>query len=359
MIRKKLIAVMMSMVCMVSVVGCISKTEEEPKKNITVLENKNETVYNEVALKKIDQYEGVRISDWLNEDTIIMTKDNKNLKTIQTESGDMYPQNLHLYELNNKNEKLLVGEDYHHSNGIFSPDKKHIFYVQALETFGTGFIVDAEGKNKVKVTQNEGISFGEGRWVDNNQVIFATNNRKVCLADVNGKVTELLTSSDGQFIDKPIKIGSKVYYLSAWNLMVFDMDTKETKQLQEGIWDIVLSPDKTQFMMVKNLGEKRQLMLTDLEGNEKYTLAEGTQIFGTSWSPDQSKVAYTIMTMENGQKGLFIADIKTKKITQISADIDQIADQIKWSPSSKKLAVSSVKRKENKNTCVTYVTTLK
>ncbi len=98
------------------------------------------------------------------------------------------------------------------------------------------------------------------------------------------------------------------------------------------------------------------LVLCDSEGNEQTELASGQQVFGTSWSPDGSKLAYSL-TAENpadDQNGVFITELESGEQTQLLGDIE-IADQLRWSPSGKKLLASASVLKDNKYEFTTYV----
>lgn len=368
MLRKKSVLIIISIVCIAAFTGCSSKQtgigDTNNKKQIKVIEGSNNGIYNSVALDKIDRYENVNGMDWLNEEKILVVKDNTNLgKVSELDDGTkVYSKNIYLYDLKDKSEKLLSGESFNHGNAKFSPDKKHIFYnrIENIDISATGFITTPEGNKSIKVTDENAIMSFQGEWADNENVIYATMEGKIYLTDLSGKATEIVNTKKRN-INSTIKIGNKVYYTTSdGKLIAYDLNTKDAKTLKENIIWIIPSPDKTQFAMVKRTGEtKMTLYITDLEGNEKTTLAEGIQIYGTNWSPDQKNIAYTVTSGESGKNGLFVADIKTKKITQISPDMQDIAEPIKWSPSSKKMLVSNVVAKDNKNTFVTTIITLK
>lgn len=76
-------------------------------------------------------------------------------------------------------------------------------------------------------------------------------------------------------------------------MKVYDVNTKETRNFVDGeVLDFQLSPDKNQFI-VDVYNEDKQvndLIVTDLDSKKIKVLDES--IFGSSWSPDGTKVSY-------------------------------------------------------------------
>lgn len=317
-----------------------SSVIEKNNKTITVLTKNEEVVTNSLALKKIDRYEGIRGTDWLNENTILIEQKNTDLpKTKVTEDRQLDRHiNLFTYDLRTKKSKVISGEEYDQVGAIISPDKKHIFYKQSTDgTTGTGYIIDINSKKKVKVSAVDKILAvsSEGRWINNNEIIYPTIDHQMYTADVKGKVVKIDPNTDAVYALKKKLGGIKVEW-------------------------VIPSPNKKKFAVVKKISKtKRELFITDANGKKTVTLAKGTQIFGSSWSPDSKTLAFSVVSEDKGERGLFVIDVNTKKITQLSTDLDDISGPITWSPSGKKLLVSKVIVKNNKNQFVTYVLTFK
>jgi TolB protein len=214
----------------------------------------------------------------------------------------------------------------------------HIFYKQSQDgNTGTGYIIDRFGKNKVKVSEPDMIfAFStEGRWVDNDRIIFSTLDQQMYIADINGSVNKVEPDSD----------------------IVYSLKKKLGDQAVE--W-VIPSPSENKFAIVRKITQtKRELFITDSKGRKAVTLAKGTQIFGSSWSPNSDTLAFSVISEDKGERGLFVVDVKSKKITQLSTDLDEVSGPITWSPSGNKLLVSKVIVKNNKNEFVAYVLTLK
>ncbi|KQL38787.1 hypothetical protein AN960_12465 [Bacillus sp. FJAT-25509] len=324
--------------------GCQSQNEdiviEKKHKKITVLTGNEEVVTNELALEKIDRYEGIRGTDWLDGHTILTEQKNMKLpKSVMTDNGDYtYHINLFSYDLNTNKSQVLASEEHDQVGAVISPDKKHIFYKQTEDgNSGTGYIINSEGTEKVKVSEPDAIyAFAtEGRWIDNQTIIYSTIFNQMYSANLNGRVKRIDPNSD------------KV------NLI-------RKKYNEQKVEWVIPSQDQKQFAIVRKIAAtKRELFITDENGRKTVSLATGTQIFGAGWSPNSKTLAFSVISEDKGERGLYVIDVKSRKITQLSTDLDEIAGPITWSPSGKKILVSKVMLKDNLNEFVTYVLTLK
>lgn len=313
---------------------------EKNHKKITVLTKDEEVVTNELALKKIDRYDGVNGTDWLSEDNILIEQKNIELpKTAMTYDGKYdYHMNLFSYDIHSKKSHAILGEEIGQIGPIVSPDKKYIFYKKSIDgTTGTGYIMDLSNKKSIKVSDIDKIfAFStEGRWINNNEIIYPTIDHKMFKADVHGNIVKIDPNSDIVYSLKNKFGGIKVEW-------------------------VLSSPNHKQFVIVRKISQtKRELFITDSLGRKSITLAKGTQIFGSSWSPNSKMVAYSVISENKGERGLFVIDVNSRKITQLSTDLDELSGPISWSPSGKKILVTKVLVTNNKNNFVTYVLSLK
>lgn len=86
--------------------------------------------------------------------------------------------------------------------------------------------------------------------------------------------------------------------------------------------------------------DKNVLVLTDLNGKIKSTLATGNQIYGLSWSANNSKLAYGVASNKKNNSGSYISDLKTGQQVKIVNDT-HFAAKLPWSPSGNKILVPS------------------
>jgi len=326
-------------------------------KKITVIKSDNTSDSNEIALQKINLIKNVRAFEWINEDTILISKENKDYPKIFTESGMIYPQNLYLYNLKTNQSKLILGSKNSMGNAVLSPDKKHVFYKEGIENL-TGFILNLETKQKIQVSPLDSIYPTEGQWVDNNNVVFSTLPEGIIyIANTKGKLTELANAKG--IASNTIKIKNDLYYTVGEKLYKQGVNSSNRKFLREDVDWIITSPNQSQFALVKHNSIKRTLTLADLNGNELLSFAEGTQIMGTSWSSDGANLAYTVASESNHNAGLFVVDTLSSKVVQLAVDIQYISDSVKWSPSGKRLLASNLITENNTRSFVSYIIDLK
>jgi len=313
-------------------------------KQIVVIDDKNNVAQSEIALGKILSFEDIRVLDWISEDVILVMKENKNMPQFQGESSMVYPKNFYEFNIKTKEEKLVAESELNMSNGILSPDKKHIFYKEGIEESLTGFIFNRETGKKIQVTERDSISSYEGQWLDNNNVILSSYSEgRILQVDVDGNRTELGRPAE-RLISSTMRIGNSIYYTTMdERFFIQDLDGNNRRLVMKNVVWIIPSPDRTKFAMVKRTAQtERTLYITDLEGKELLKLSKATQIYGVNWSPDQSKLAYITMEPDTNSGGLFVADAERGNVTQLSVDIKDAADPLRWSPSGKQVSITTM-----------------
>lgn len=318
-------------------------TIKEPGKTITVIEDSSqEESEPAIAVEKIDRYEKVNITDWLDEDTVIVSKENESLdKMSLAELSDQYPRNLYLLDINTKDYKLIKEQEEVFLDGaVLSKDKKNllyyeyslgdpVFYIMNMDTLkGYGIMGDPIGG---------AIS---AKWSDDETVIGAAYSGGVYLADRTGKIT-LVDDLKEEAIYLVEKINDNIYYNTLYDetLMKLDLSSNEKISLNmDQVYDTLPSPDGKLMLILQSDGTKNTMTAYDLESGEKIIIAEGVSLNGVSWSPDQRRITYNLKENENNTTAgsLYIYDMLTGESTQIAVDIDNLSTS--WSPSGEKLA---------------------
>ncbi|WP_232381003.1 TolB family protein [Paenibacillus tianjinensis] len=341
-----------------------SSGNTEPRKvvdksgtQITVMDNTSESVYTKLKLAGIDKVEGVRGMDWVNEDVIAVDKENRNLAPQRIEGTERYPHNLYLHTLSSGEETPLVEGDKNYGAVQLSPDKKYLLYKEAEDVVGLGYIMNLATGASVKVDEAP-FRMEEGGWADDGHVIYPSMDGTVYSVDVQGN-KETVVKPGEPYVHELGQSGNIIYYVTGeeMQLNAYDTETKQSKALKKNVVWAIPSPDGSKLAIVKRTQPGEMvLVLCDSEGNEQSELASGQQVFGTSWSPDGSKLAYSLIA-ENAaddQNGVFITTLETGEQTPLLGDIE-IADQLRWSPSGKKLLASSAVLKDNAYQITTYV----
>lgn len=317
--------------------------------SITVKDNTNASVYADLKLEDIQQIEGVRGQDWLSEDAVVVNRQNDAGEPTEFSDGEILPQGLYVHTLAGGKEKTIIADDTNWGGAKLSPDKKHLFYQEIFEMTGVGYIMDLETGESVQIADGREILI-DGAWLDDDHFVYGNIEGQLFQTDLSGKSEQLLDLADaGQRASGIQTVGDIVYYtgLNEQELFAYHTSTKELERFGSGILWAIPAPDGSQLALVKRTGETEMtLMLTDLAGNEKKTLATGTQVFGTSWSPDGKRLAYTVTSADDGSKdGFYISDVNTGEAFMISSDLADAGDAMKWSPSGTKIMVNKMDRK--------------
>ena len=340
-----------SLALLLTLTACGNKKEDnrtvikEPGKTITIIENDSkDIVESNISVERIDKYEGVEISDWFDEDNVIVSKENQELKKMDLEElSQYYPRNLYLYNLNTKEYKLVKKQENLFLGGaIFSKDKKHLLYYKYSLGDPSHFVMNMDTSKEFMISgENIGGAY-TANWDDNENVMGASFAGGAYVANTSGKIS-VIEELRGESFFLVEKIQDKIFYVinntPSSELWVLNLSTKEKKNLNiKNVDGITPSPDRKQMLVFQGSDSKRSMILCDAEGNNIKTIAEGTEVVGASWSPDQSKIAYSLKSASNGStsNGIYVYDMVTGKSTQIAVNVVNAGSS--WSPSGKKIA---------------------
>lgn len=298
---------------------------------------------------KVKRIDGIYPLGWLDEENIIIKKENKSKGIVEKDEGlKGYPVNIYKYNLKTGEESLLIGSNKDIEYAVVSPNRKHIFYVEGSELTGTGYIHNLNNNKCIQVTEQDEIAIGIGRWDDENSVIFFSYTKGgVFVASLNGDKRQIVPKSQA-FMRDPIRVGDKVYYVSdEYKLYKYDMVTKETKLLLQEIAEFIPSRSGEYFANVA-LGRK-SLDLRDSNGERKLNIHHGGGVGGFSWSPCGNKLAYLVSSDSNKGELLYIAHISSGKSVKLAENIPQSFPYIFWSPSGKKLLIPGYVKNDDKH----------
>ena len=370
----KLAGFITSLVVFTLVTGCSAKVVQHQEinsggKKVTILNAKpiakaeNIASVNDFGIEKIEIYSGVKGEDWLSDETILITKENLNLKPIKVFDQMSNIRNLYSYDLKSREEKSIYKNTEYMWMPIISPSKKYIFSENLKPDKSSGLILDING-NIIKlvddkITKGVNTSFNNAKWVDDVELI-VTSGESIYLVNVNYGISKIENIGRMQ-MDYAVKSGNKIYYISVEKKLIeYDINTKQKKVIKDNVLNFELSPGKDMFAIEKKISENKEaLVLIDIQGNEKTTLSVAKMIFGISFSPDQSKIAYVITSEDESKKGLYVADIASNKSVYVSPDFVGIENGLKWSPSSKKILTSIGEVKDMKLVDNTYVISIR
>ncbi|MBB3108470.1 TolB protein [Paenibacillus phyllosphaerae] len=358
--------------CIIAITGCsASKANEDrevitkPDKTITVVSSEPAKAEAGIDVGKIDKLDGVRGMDWISDELLVITKPNDQANQLTFEGTTRYPNNLYIRNVTTGADELLKQADLDQYAAIVSPDKKHLFFKQDDNGTVSGFIMDLSTREVVQ-TGTLPLGLVDAEWVDNERLLFTTESGDIARSDLTG-ATEIIVEAGHPATINTKQIGSTIYYIGP-NYTLYAYDTqataKEKKVLATDVVWFIPSPDGKQFAVVKKVNKdedplKMELVLTDTALKTKKSIAKGNQIFGTSWSPDGTRLAYTVMNSDGGTQGIYVADAVSGETKQITVDAQYVSDTLRWNQAGNKVMAVTSSFVDNAIKFVTYVTTLK
>lgn len=334
---------------------------EEPGDGIIDSENEStETDLDFISIEKIEKYEGMEITDWIDEQTVVLAKENQELgKMSLLENAEFYPRSIYVYNLGTKEFKTIKApKNLFLGGATLSLDKKHLLYYEYSIGDVAYYLMSLEDGEQSSVTEdNIGIAY-TAEWTDEQNVIGASYRGGAYMADTRGNQTQITELQEEQLFTVH-KIQGKIYYITtdspSHQVYMLDLMTKEKKNLQlENADGITLSPDGKQILVTQATGPTKRLIITDADGTIQSTITEGSDVTGASWSPNQQMIAYQHDSVINGvnSSGLYLYDVSTGKSIQIAQNVRYA--KIRWSPSGKKISVTELDER-NYNSSIIYI----
>ncbi|MGO4538038.1 TolB family protein [Paenibacillus sp. 2TAB19] len=315
---------------------------KKPGETITVIDDTGkEAGEPTVSVDKMKRYEKMEITDWLNEETVIVSKENTSLDKMKLEElSDSYPRSLYTYNLTTKQYELLK-EQANAFLGVasLSADKSHLLYSEFSLGDPVYHVMDLNTLDSFGIMGDPIGGAMSAHWSDDATIIGAAYSGGAYTASSTGSIAPLVGLTEEALVIAQ-KMKDRVYYTTNSNesLMVLDLGTKVKASMNlDHVYGVFPSPDGNQMLVLQANGSKNVLILCDADGGNQKTIAEGTELNGVSWSPDQRMIAYSEKADVNGVtvKGLYIHDLLTDKSTQLAVDIENASTS--WSPSSKAL----------------------
>lgn len=337
-----------SMISLLLIVSACSDNKDgnqviihEPGSSTTIIDEKGDEGADPViSVVQIEKYEGVEISDWLDEENIIVSKENDSLEKMGLlELSEFYPRSLYQYNINTKEYKLLKEkEDLNLGGATLSADKQHLLYYGNSLGDPSFYVLNLNTLESFGIHGDNIGAAMTASW-QGNEVVGTSYSNNAYMASPSGEIS-IFEGVDEESLFLVQKIKNNLYYNTFFDetLTVLNLASKEKKKLDLGaVYDVIPSPDESMMLIVQSNGTKNNLILSHIDGSNQKILAEGTEISGISWSPDQRMIAY--MMKDNSMvNGLNIYDMLTGESQQIAIDIQNSVTN--WSPSGEKLTFS-------------------
>ncbi|BCJ93913.1 hypothetical protein acsn021_14820 [Anaerocolumna cellulosilytica] len=335
------------LVLLLATTGCSAEREKvtvkEPGGSLTIIDNPESEVKDTgVNVIRIDPYEKLEITDWLDADTVIVSKENETLEKMSlAELSDSYPRSLYLYNLKTKEYELLQEDaDLNLGGAKLSSDKKNLLYYGNSLGDPSYYVLNLENRKSFGIIGEPVGNVGSANWADKDTVIGAGYMSGAYTASTDGKIT-IIKELEEKAIFVVQQIKDTIYYNTSDDntLMALNLTTKETVSLNlANVFSVYPAPDEKQILVLQYNGSQQVLLLCDMDGSNIKTIAEGLELGGISWSPDQRMITYSMKGEGSGTgtSGLYLYDLLTGEPTRIAVDVEGITTS--FSPSGKEFA---------------------
>lgn len=344
---KRLITAVITITLVLSMVACKKEedkvTVKEPGKTITIIDDSaKEETKPVLSVEKIDRYEKVNISDWFDENTVLVSKENESLdKMSLSELSEHFPMSLYFLNLTSKEYELIKEQKEVFLGGAaLSMDKKYLLYSEYSLGDPVFYVMNMDTKEGFGIIGDPIGGANSAKWADNETVLGASYGGGAYLADRTGNIS-LIDGLKEEALFLVEQLGDTIFYNTQYDSTLMKLDLKSNEKVNAGlgqVFNILPSPDGKQMLVLQSDGAKNTLLIYDNESGEKITIADGAEIKGVSWSPDQRRIAYNRMEDKNNTtvSSLYVYDILNGETTQIAVDIDSF--HTSWSLSGEKLA---------------------
>lgn len=300
-----------------------------------------------ISVDQIEHYEDIAIFDWLDEKSVIVSKENEALgKMSLDELADSYARSLYVYHLNTKEYQLIKEQkDTFLGEAALSSDKKHLLYSEFSLGDPAYHIMELATSKSFAIAGEPIGGAISAHWTDENTVIGPSYSGGAYAADISGKMTAI-GGLEGESLVIVQGMKDKIYYNTHSDeaLQVLDRNTGSKSKFNfDHVYRVLPSPQEDQLLIHQYNDPNHTLILSDAEGQNSRIIAEGTEVGSVSWSPDQQRIAYSLKSSENGTavNGLYVYDLVTGTSIRVAEDLENPATS--WSPSGKELAYTEWK----------------
>ncbi|MEK5495500.1 hypothetical protein MKZ24_32850 [Paenibacillus sp. FSL R7-0297] len=340
-----------------STAGAGTPTDPAPMaETVKSAEPTREAAGPELTPGEIVQYENISISDWLDEDTVVVSKENDKFGTMSlVELAGSLPKSLYFYHLDTEEYELIKEqENVFLGDAALSSDNRYLLYSEFSLGDPSYHVMDLGSKKTFSITGDDIAGAKSARWAEDDTVIGAAYSGGAFTASTSGKIAAV-EGLGGEGLIVVRQIQDKIYYTTNSNesLQTLDLNTKQKADLKIGrIGNVIPSPEGDQLLILQYQESGQTLLLTDTDGGNQKIIVEGAELGGISWSPDQRMIAYSMSADGNGtaSAALYVYDLESGKPAKVADDTGNLTTS--WSPSGKQLAYTEWSGDESSSSVV-------
>lgn len=218
--------------------------------------------------------------------------------------GEIMNQNLYLFDLKTKKEKLISIRKGQNSGATWSPDCKNLAFTVSINHDPDIYVLKSErhGYEFSPLVKRYGLDLEPSYSPDGEKLVFSssrTGNPEIYILDIKTKETKRMTyvnhynsspdwSPDGKKIvfaglDNPFKKGR-----SYFDLFLIDPNTKKIERLtinSRNNENPDFSPDGRHIVFTSTRNGSSDLYIINSDGTSERQITEGFDAFSPSWSP--------------------------------------------------------------------------
>ncbi|WP_305023950.1 TolB-like translocation protein [Paenibacillus lacisoli] len=248
-----------------------------------------------------------------------------------------------------------------------SPDQKHAFVTvfNKDKYDASGYMLDLGSGKSVEIALEPGIIKGD--WASRDSFTLADGSGSLLSIRTEGTVTPIPAKAAESGILDLRQRDRSLYTLDGdghLTLMPVNTPLQTTRLSQARVTDFDISRDNRYAAIIENMSpsgadtSQEVLRLIDLhKPDEGVVIARGTLVECPAWSPDGSKLAFSIYTAgSGGLNGTYFMDLSSSQVVPVN-DLAPPVYPVRWSPSSDRLMLTVNSSRKDQDSTTTYIYT--
>ncbi|TJY42315.1 hypothetical protein E5161_09960 [Cohnella pontilimi] len=329
--------------------------------DITILPNPENTSYGTTTVEPLVRIEGVRGSEWLSDDLLVVSKENPDGQPVTVEGTEYRPLNLYAHTVSTGEEEALSPGPENQGYALANPGRRLIFY----KTFdwqsntGTGYVMDLQTRKSVRITEKDELELTNGVWLDERTILYSSMDGRLISVSADGMDRKQWPDPKASMLGNLSAQGGKIYYTTPPGLLLAsDIGSGERNVVGKNVvWAAPSAAGEKLGIVNRIKSGTMELYVTDADGGNRRSIAQDNQIFGVAWNEAGDRLAYSAIEPSGTTKGVYVADPLAGTSVTLPIDIKYIADAPRWSPSGDRLMITDtlIGNDRSKPAFVTYL----
>ncbi|MCP4706314.1 MAG: hypothetical protein GY865_17085 [candidate division Zixibacteria bacterium] len=240
-------------------------------------------------------------------------------------------------------------------NPIWSPDGNYIYYKDFMDESNEIIRMNADGTNKVNLTQYAGLDRLCDISSDGTKMAFVSNREQstfnlfvmdldsLTLVNITGG--QVFEGRQAKFTPDGLRLLYSTYTVGYYDLRLEDIDGIGKNTLSNHTYDDthgVVSPNglKIAYISILEGSEQKDIWVCDIDGTNRIMISTSSNDdLEPYWSPNSQKVAYTEL-LNSDTTNIIVVDIDGSNAVCLT-DSSAIDHRPTWSPDGTKIAYIS------------------